>query len=161
MISINRLCCFTRNFLTVPVLDKFLHVQLIINMLVIFTHSWFHFSDVFGPTIKSENIPGTPMESIDALLTSESMDIGSTSDSSLINDASHGTSNSKSQMSRRSSAKTSSNDGTDDKSQSMPNSNASSQFINNERMGQRPSITSTDGKQPSKQEVLQAVILLS
>lgn len=111
---------------------------------------------MFGPTIKSENIPGTPMESIDALLVSESIDIGSASDSSLIHDASHTISNHKSQTSRRSSAKATPSDG-DDKSHTMPNSNVSSQFINNERIaGERPSITSSDdplnSKRP-KQEV--------
>lgn len=110
---------------------------------------------MFGPTIKSENIPGTPMESIDALLVSESLDIGSASDSSLIHDASHTISNQKSQTSRRTSAKTSPIDG-DDNSHTMSNSNVSSQFISNERLaGQRPSIASSDdpvNKRP-KQEV--------
>lgn len=33
--------------------------------------SFANISDVFGPTVKSENIPGTPMEAIDALLVTE------------------------------------------------------------------------------------------
>lgn len=114
-------------------------------------------SDVFGPTIKSENIPGTPMESIDALLVSESIDMGSTSDSSLIHDASLTTSNQKSQMARRSSGKIVANDnGNDNKSShTMSNSIASSQLIENERgKSQRPSISSIDGSKRPTQEVL-------
>lgn len=114
-------------------------------------------SDVFGPTIKSENIPGTPMESIDALLASESIEMGSISDSSLIHDASLSISNQKSHMSHRSSSKTMAKDNSDDNNTSHTTSDslASSQLINNERgINQRPSITSIDrSKRPNNAEV--------
>lgn len=42
-------------------------------------------SDAFGPRIKSENIPGTPMEQIDAMMLSDT-ETNSTSNSSFINE---------------------------------------------------------------------------
>lgn len=45
-------------------------------------------SDAFGPKIKAENIPGTPMEQVDAMVLSDTTDTNSTSNSSYINDLS-------------------------------------------------------------------------
>lgn len=118
------------------------------------------YSDVFGPTIKSENIPGTPMESMDALLISESIEISSTTDSSIANDSSTNANAVQSQELQDEKRLTVENHrrNSDANLHSNSNSNATNNLINNERYWQRPSITSTDEapnkkKRNSKQEV--------
>lgn len=112
----------------------------------------FHFnSDAFGPKIKSENIPGTPMEQVDAMMLSDSTETNSTSNSSFINEVSDHLSQAQaSHQPRRTSLDLTTTDANHINSKST-NNNA-----NKDWYWRRPSITPSEDdsnkRRPSKQD---------
>lgn len=109
---------------------------------------YFANSDAFGPKVKSENIPGTPMEQADAMMLSDTTETNSTSNSSFINEINDQLSHT-SQLPRRTSL-----DLTPDANHTnLKNAN---NYANKDRYWSRPSISpSEDGsskRRPSKQD---------
>lgn len=104
-------------------------------------------SDAFGAKIKSENIPGTPMEQVDAMMLSDG-ESNSTSNSSYINEINDQISQT-SQPTRR----TSQDITPDANNTNFKNAN---NYANKDRYWSRPSISpSEDGsnkRRPSKQD---------
>lgn len=109
-------------------------------------------SDVFGPTIKTENIPGTPMESVEALVgDSIESETDVTPNSSIINDMPAINRNQHS-ISNRSSAQTTFIN--HERKRSI--ANIAQELTNHENLFSRSSFSSNEdgsNKRPHKQEV--------